>query len=543
MKKLIIVVMCIVTIVMHTRDVLANDLELTKDLMRISNLSSDDINDDDIIAALSLVEPLALSDDQQSYEVVKSRKPFACQPSIATSKQTYVTDTISPLWAFPVTLYTSFANRSFDTNGQNAPLATYIFQQNTFTLSDISLFINLSGANKVRIYNGPALPPERVTVPVGNVDPAFGSFASDEYTYLLAPTVVAINAEQQETGASLTFLRRLEFDECFPCIRPVIGITIPVVNKLHIMDLQLIGGSLLRDVFIPNQINRDDSSKPFFRNFTDVYDFFVSGILGPKGLAFDSRQRRTGFGDITLFVFADFLDMDWPFTDFQAGANLVCPSGGREDASKVWDPVLGNGGGYELDFSLQGAFCGCNYLVNPVFRIVAQIGLPFKYHSRIPQLKQLQNGPQVVNTVPGLLAPSPFGAYYVDDYSQYDANVPYFADSDINIKRRYGSRISLMLGNYIDRPACLDCRIGVFYEYMYKGKDSVSAQTTCNGVTPQLNATVATGFSKQQAHRISWNLAHQFTQQLELTVGSYHVVAGRNLPREQRIFISGLFHF
>ncbi len=459
----------------------------------------------------------------------------------AQAKSVWDEENGQSLWAFPITLHASFANRSFDHHSQSAPLSTFIFQKN-FTLSDISLFIALCKENKVRDYNGPPLPPDRIPAQAGSMNPPFGSFANDEYTTLLAPTKVIIDAEQREIGASFTFLRQIVCD-CFPSLKPVIGLTVPVISRLHIMDLKLTGGSLFRDVFIQNPTNREDSAKPFFRNFTDVYDFFDRGILGPKGLTFDARQRRTGFGDITLFGFVEIVDPVCNLANLQMGVNLVCPSGGRQDPTIVWSPVLGNGGGYELDLSVQGAFDGCTQWFNLIFRAIAQIGLPFKNQTRLPQLQQLANGPEIVNIVPALLAPPPFGTYYVDSYVQYDTTVPYFSDSEISVKTRIGPRFSFMIGNLIEQPACINCRLGIFYEYMYKLKDTVNPSGECCDTKPHINPRVATGRSQQHEHRISWNLAHEFTKQLELSFGSYHVVAGKNVAREQRIFLSGLFHF
>lgn len=449
-----------------------------------------------------------------------------------------------PLWAFPFDLHWSFANRSFDHNSQNAPLSTLIFQK-PFTIQDIQLFSSLSAENKVRIQNIPPLPPQRPDMLA--VMPPFGDFASEQYPNLLAPTQVRINAEEREVGGSLTFMRRLYCD-AYQCLKPIVGITVPIINRLHIMDLSLIGGTLLNNVFVPaDQTNREDSAMGFFRNFTDVYDYFERGILEPKGLTFQSRQRRTGFGDITLFGFVEW-DTCWPFVDLQAGINLICPSGGRIDVNKIWDPVLGNGGAYQLAFSIQGSFCSCYDWFNPVFRAIAQISMPFKHRIRLPVLKQNQTtSRQQANNIAGLLTPPPFGSYFVDNFSQFDSTVPYFGDDSIAVRTRFGPQIFALIGNYFNQPFCLDVRVGIFYEYMRKAQDSV--RTICSpcagvsGVVPIIDQDVAIGYTQEQAHRISWQISHQFTDQLELTFGSYHVVAGKNVAREQRIFLAGLFHF
>ncbi len=462
---------------------------------------------------------------------VQSTKPEECL--------VYDDDCTDKQFAVPISVHYSFANRSFDNCNDKSSLANLIFNQD-FTIKDIYLFSKLSSEGKISnsMADG-SLGPERGMVTLATE--GFGAFQDDFFTTLLAPTKVVIDAEQREFVADASFIYRFAPDR-WQRAYGVVGFTIPFKNRLHIMDCSFVGGAL-RSLAADDGL--DQMLRDFFQQVTGMKDFFLSGILAPKGIMFERRQRRTGIGDVSLFTFVDFAAVSQHLDGMQTGINLVLPAGGKPNPDTVWDLVLGNGGAFQVELFANTLFRTDYAALNPNFRLVGQFSLPFTSRRRVPKCKQQDAGrvaltPALARSIE-LIVPQAFQTgFFIDDFAEFDTSVLELADQAVRTRTRYGSRVIVGVGNYFYNVFKLGFRLGFLYEFMYKSKDSVCLKpnkgAACDPGT--FNTKLLESRTKQQAHSIAWELAYKFDNLVELTMGSQHLIAGRNIPRNHEIFAS-----
>lgn len=476
----------------------------------------------------------------QSHKTVKTSLRY---PTKVTPYSSSIA-TCFPHFIFQATAFFAIADKSFDNCHKKSTLSHLVFNQDV-TFKDILLISSLSAQNKVRVDNVPARVPDRQDAPIGP-NPGgvpWGGYSSDQYIRLLADTQVRINGEQKEAGISFSGTYRFTLD-CFEYATFAVGLTLPFKSQEHTMDFRFVGGSLFTEEIPADRTQRRDSTKDFFRTYIDITDFFYRAILDPKGLTFSERIRKSGIGDISLFGFADWAPCISFMDSLQTGVNLVLPSGGKQNSSVVWDPVLGNGGAFACNFFVNGLFNTCWNWLNPNIIISAEISAPMTNCQRVPGIVQSSaevsaNGTrQKVNTVPGLFAPPPFETFYVDSFTQFSASVPYFADSAVSTRTRYGSKVIVGLGNYAYHFFRPEFRFGFLYEYMYKAKDHVSAKE-CG----TFDTSVLTKNTKSQAHIISWNIAYASKKGLEVNIGGRYIIAGQNIPKQSEAFINMVVFF
>lgn len=478
---------------------------------------------------------------QEMLEIVESKRgraqdgvcPLAIDDEPACYERCYATDNCTPSWAFNVTTRYSFTDGSYDACSQHAQLSGLIFGD-AVQLRDIYLFAKLCDDNKVRVDNVPARAPLRGNVPVGTQGVVFGGFRNDLYTTLMAKSLLQFSMQSYEVGADFTFMHRFVWcDE--QRIVPVLGFTFPIKSKLHEMDLDILGDSLFRQTsYSPDNTHRQDSAKQFFRSYADVYDFVISEVFGAKGLFFDKSARKTGVGDITLFGHLDFAPCENMYNTFQLGLAIVVPSGGTANDAILWPPVLGNGGATQVDLYMHFiADTGCN-VFNPSLRFAVEFSGPFKQYRRAIQRKT--NGSstrQRVASVRGLLAPGNFESFVVDPFDTDDSIVSLFGDASVRVKTRYGTKVLLGLGNYFYEAFYRKLRLGIFYEYMHKRSDVISCD---NG---SVDTAAFSSNTNAFAHTLSWTLVYKNNDgMLEVGIGSQHIVAGANMPREHEGFLT-----
>ncbi|MGB8366933.1 MAG: hypothetical protein WCD44_01110 [Candidatus Babeliales bacterium] len=451
----------------------------------------------------------------------------------------YDDDCTDKQFTVPIAIHYSFANRSFNNCNEKSSLANLIFGKN-FIIKDIYLFSKLSSEGKISnsMANG-SLGPERGMITLEGEE--FGAYQDDFFTTLIAPTEVVIDAEQREFAVDASFVYRF-VPGGWQRAYWTVGFTIPFKNRLHIMDCSLIGGALRSSATDPGL---DVMLCNFFQQVTGIKDFFLSGILAQKGIAFEQRQSKTGIGDVNLFAFVDFAAVSQHLDAMQTGLNLVIPSGGKQNPDTVWDLVLGNGGAFQVELFANALFRTSSAALNPNIRLVGQFSAPFASRRRVPKCKQQDEErvaltPALARSIE-LIVPQAFqNGFFIDAFQDFDTSVLELADQAVRTRTRYGSRLILGLGNYFYDVFKVGFRLGVLYEFMYKAKDSVCLKKkTCGACDSGIfNTKFLESSTKQQAHTIAWELAYKFDNLVELTMGSQHVIAGRNVPRNQEIFAS-----
>jgi hypothetical protein len=503
---------------------------------------------------------------QESYEgnaefdwlAANGKKPIVVREHDSSDSQSLgrdyykslVEQAIERTWALPITIYYQFISDAFDNDGQSTT-----HPGGVPTIQDIYLFSKLCYDNLVRIENIPSPGFQRTVPPVGQPGLPFGDFADDEYTTLLAPTEVLMNNDEQEAGAIISLIHRFDLGDS-RLMQAGIGISIPLKVMLVTTDVHFAGGYLFSANSFTGQIQREDSLMQFYQEFIDIFDFFQTAILEPKGLSFVGHQSKVGVGDTSLFGYLEFARYFEHVSSFQLGVNLIAPTGGKPKSDgPLFAPTLGNGGAFQCDFFGNLQFITPLSSFNPTVRAAVQVSAPVTSYQRMPQVKTQSVAPRVlINTVPDLYTPKLFQAFYVDTYSQLDTTFPAFADAALSVRTMTGPKALISVGNYFYNLFDIaGLRLGIVYTYMHKWKDKVLSQcgsatsaTVSNSVSSNGTSTAAQVFTagtSANSQTLDWLLAYQFDSMVELNIGYRGVFAGKNVPRTREIYGSIVLTF
>ncbi|MCX5921809.1 MAG: hypothetical protein NTX86_00555 [Candidatus Dependentiae bacterium] len=489
-------------------------------------------------------------------------------------------------------VYSCFcSDTAFDGCRQEVPLAQVLFtttfgfpglsispnnHPKPFTIGDIFLESRLSQQGKMYLDT------------IGPTGTSFGNVANEQYLSLLAPVQVQFYASQKESGANATFMYRFFLGDC-DNIAAYVGLNVPVICRTHELELELNYGTLLdsnvggicmtgtctpfTDAELMALFNDDyatftvalqaikcpagcpngccnsnqNTIAQFFGDFNSVEDFFIRGVLAPKGIELESKQQKIGFGDISLVGSVDFAPGFDNLDALQFGVNLSIPVSGPVKPVKVWPISLGNNA-FALDLFSSVIVNGGKYC-NPAFYLTGSFFASGKAYIRAPRLLSskvpLPTNTLLINT--GVLTPV-FKNYFVMPFSEVDTLVSEFADTFVQTRNRRGSSVIVGVGNYFQQV--LDCklRLAVFYDFMAKGKDNVCILETpatgdYNIDTLDLDVgTIKTTLSvickTEFAHRISWHAAYKLGSCGEVMVGSQHIVTGKNVTKSNQGFVT-----
>ncbi len=439
-------------------------------------------------------------------------------------------------WAFTGAVYYSSEDKGYDACGSSVPLSATVFGQCHITIEDIYLFSRLSDDNKVRIDNCNARAPERGGVSIGGTGVVFGGFRDDLYTTLLAPIELVFDADQKEVSFITSGIFRCEIGEQ-EHFSLGIGYTIPIKSVRHDLTFTYTGGELFRRGFVPDTTQRETALNQFFRDYSSVEDFIARAVLEPKGLAFDNEQRKSGIGDVSVFVLMEYHNNHV----FEFGLNIVFPTASTGDTNNVWEPVLGSGGAYFLNPFAQLLLSSTSPYCNPLVRVAVEVGSSFTTKTtRAPTLVTNDQRKQVQN-VSGLSAPEQFQAFYVDAFQEFDSTVPFFAGKTPFMNQKVGPKFMFGVGNYAYNLFHFDIRWGLFYDYYFKARDSFCRaasieNTDCSGVT--IDSCSLERVTDQRAHIISTSITYKRDNTFELGVGGQFTVAGKNVSQGRNFYIS-----
>lgn len=440
-------------------------------------------------------------------------------------------------WAVKVAFYFTGEDGAYDCCGCSNTLSSLIFKKDSVTIKDIYLFSKLSDDNKVRITNCVARAPERGGVPIGGVGVVFGGFRDDLYTTLLAPVELVFNADQSEFCLNFSALRKFDIG-CSERLSLVLGLEVPVKSKKHSLDLDCVGGELFRRGFVPDSTQRETALKQFFREFADVNDFINRAVLEPKGLTFETEQRVTGLGDISAFLSLEYVQ------DFvlEGGLAFVFPTGGGGKGCTVWEPIIGNGGSFQFSPFLQFLWYSSSPYLNPFGRMAVEFSTSYNSDTtRVPTIVSSDVVRTMVKNVEGLSAPDTFQDFYVDSFSEFDSCVALFADKTPCIKKKPGTRILFGFGNYSYKLFHVDLRLGLFYDYYRKTKDSFwvnQDKLDCDCEAPCIDEKTMEDCSSETGHNFSANLTYKFSNMFELGFGGQFTFLGRNVPKQRSLYFS-----
>ena len=438
-------------------------------------------------------------------------------------------------WAFPITISTIHADGSFNDKHKQCSLSNQIFGE-AFTLQDIYLISRLS--RQAKLSSQQAGFPGVFERPANNNAP-FGTYGSDQYVGTLASLEIQFSgAGVSEQGFLLSLLHRWQFgsNEQF---RLIAGASLPIKSVEHRFNYSLVNGNFEVRPLPGNFTVRSTPLAYFYKDFSSVEDFFIREVLGKKGICFNPVQRKTGIGDLNLLASIDIADyLPWYIAGCEFGVIGIIPTAGKESGHGLWEPILGNGGAFQLDIFAQTHFQTAIRAFNPVIRIAGNFSKSFiNCHQRVAAAKSSGDGvaggaPALVSSVSGLLSPDTFAGYYVLPFDGLDSTVAMFADGTAPVRIKYGNRFTFGIGNHVYNAFNLGFRLGMFYTYMCKSQDKACA---CDR-SQALNTAQLQEGTRQQAHTVSWNLVYECENQVELSIGSQHIVAGKNVPQSHEWF-------
>jgi len=448
-------------------------------------------------------------------------------------------------WAIRTTFHSSVAVKGFNEDSLRKPLACAIFGGEV-RLKDIYLLSRLADDNKVRIDNQPAREPVR---PAGS-RLAFGSFESDQYVALLANALLNPNAESREFVFDISTAYRFVLG-AQKRVTSIVGLIVPVKTRINILNLNVAEGSLFTQQFASFGVVRATPLTQFSSDFTGLFDFFERGVLAPKGIVFEGRQREMGFGDMTLFGLFDFADYFDKVSCLQGGVNIVLPTGRAGSQNKLFPVSLGNGS-VQIEIFTNVIFSTRARMFNPALHIVGSFSPAHSTMQRIPKRIIFAGPRQRINLIPlsQELAPPPtFEAYYVDPFDEFDTTVPAFANTAFPVKLNRAHRILFGFGNYAYDIFSAGLQLALFYDIVHKDGDKFALdKSSCNKLIAKVSANdldfdSVAKLTSEKSHALSWALSYQFKNLIELNIGSQHVIAGKNVPRTHEVYISFIAAF
>ncbi len=425
---------------------------------------------------------------------------------------------------FQVLGYGCFADKGFNTNKQRVPLSDLIFGS-PFQIQDANLAARLAAQGALTLSTRPGMPPP------------FGATSNEQYIALLAPTDVIVSSEFQETGLNITALYHARFPGT-QTVLGVLGILLPIRSQLHRMNIRYENGSLFAATAPQQSVPGQSTLTQFFSYFEGIDDFFTRGVLAPKELAFTVRQRKINIGDIAALTALDVSGCSEWFDACLIGMQWVFPTGSKQDATQVWPIELGNGGSYQFEPFIN-IYANVLPWINPVFYVGGRLSTSYTGWRRIPQLKTGVGGQPLAQT--NVLIPPGFQNYIITpgvDFAAFDTTVLQLADQRVSARIHPGAQMLLRVGNFFEQflIECLD--LGIFYDVYTQRKERIGVLEL--GI---YNTDLLVQRSATTAHIVSWRLGYTHNDVLQAYIGSQHVVAGKNVPQDNKIYASLAAYF
>lgn len=425
---------------------------------------------------------------------------------------------------FQAFFYGCLADKGFNDAKQKVPLSTLIFG-NPFTIEDANLASRLAAQGLLTLPTRPGMPRP------------YGSIPDEQYIALLAPTNVNVSSEQQELGLNLTGMYYARIPGTRKLLG-VLGLMIPIISQRHRMDISYDNGSLISPAVPPPSVPGQTTLTQFFSYFESVDDFFTRGVLAPKGLTCNVRQRRTSIGDVVALTAFDFSGCSTWCDACLLGMQWVFPTGNKQHGTRVWPLELGNGGSYQFEPFLN-IYATMFTWINPIFYIGGRFSTSYTGIRRVPQLKSGSSGQALLDT--SVLIPPGFENYIVtpgESFSEFDTTVLQLADARVQARIHPGAQMLVRMGNFFEEFLidCLD--LGIFYDVYMQKKERIGVLDV--GI---FNTELLERHSVRTEHLISWRLGYTHNDVLQAYVGSQHVVAGKNVAQDNKIYASLIAYF
>ncbi|HXW85807.1 MAG TPA: hypothetical protein VEK38_00540 [Candidatus Bathyarchaeia archaeon] len=437
-----------------------------------------------------------------------------------------------PGWNFVLNGRYEGTQNCFDSRGNKVSLSYLIFGKTPITLQDMFLLCGLTSSGKVSNSAEGSLGQVR---PADSTAP-YGAYANDFYTTLLAQTKMIFDAEQRTFGFDVT----LAYRWCLSSntnISLLGGVLVPVRQILRILEPRFDEGSLFAGLL--------ETTTDFFTDYTDVEDFFDTGIAMPKGTVLQRRQRKIGVGDTSLFLFFDWAWLTRYVEDLQFGLNLIFPTGGRENPSKVWSIVFGNGGAFAIDFFSQVYFATPTPYLSPFVKLGIIANAPYTNVTRVPQQVTQSEPTALLDSVQGLIIPPKLAedGFFVTNFQAFDSDIRELTDNAVPVRTRLGVIIDFWIGNYAYDVFLDQFIFGLFYAFSYQSKDKATISSGQSGV---FDTTVLTDNTRSISHGIVWDVTYETATAhhgVEISLTGKNILAGKNIAQTNELVVSFVISF
>lgn len=352
-----------------------------------------------------------------------------------------------------------------------------------------------------------------ITVPVGS---AWGFNASQQYFAQLANAYVAIRSDYEELGFTITTAYRTEFFwRGYPF---ELNFTIPVKEVRESDLIGFIGGRILPTQTLDVPVSNWSQFATDFN--TEFTDFFVRGILEQKDLTYKPIQRLFGLSDISLAANLTVDDLI-PCTDLNLSIWTSFPTAPQATQLVVNEIVLGQDGAQLATFGLATRTTTQRSFINPTVSFAVTISSRFGAWLRASKLKD--------NIDEVFFPPSFTNAQLTpgSSFSYFDSASSTFADQRVWTQIRYGTVVTLTVGDTFIADAMDTCEMNMAYQFTWH--DNATLTFPNDGNT--YDASTQNYLFEQKIHMLIWSFTYTPVQAWQFS-GSVNVVAaGTNTPR------------
>lgn len=346
----------------------------------------------------------------------------------------------------------------------------------------------------------------------------YGTTSSEQYLAQLAITSVNFSGDYLEWGAILNV--GYEIPLCWD-VGLQIALDLPVrdIRKTTFLDFQ--GGRIMATSTITNPI---DNASQYMSDFNGtVEDFFLEGILKPKGLVYIPVQHACGLGDPTAyFTFSRDLICS---TTVYAGIGVTWPHTPKPTANIIDELLLGNGGATFIDLYAKLDYDACEWFLRPSVEVDVRLNPTFTTPIRSSHF--ISNYSQTVCYAP----PTYQTAFTTEPFYELDSTVYQFADSSTCAAFKYGTQITFVFKNTfkLERQQC-SFMIG----YQFYHADPARITHPCNGIIYDDSSNPAT--KPVRANTMVWELSHAPSEIVQCNIGGFVVVTGQNTYRTVQFY-------
>jgi hypothetical protein len=368
------------------------------------------------------------------------------------------------------------------------------------------------------------------------------------YLSLLSTTTMVMEASQHRDMFSVEWSLNTALGSSDVLLTT--GITVPFEYYEQDINVEYEGAALGSD-YSTTPITTTNPGF-FFTKYPDMDGFVQTEILDPKGLSLKNFQRSFGVGAIRLFSMLDFSNYWTEATKrLQIGfvAHLDAPQ--TENANIVWPIERGLGATYVGGFAQ--VYLNFNAFLKPF--IVAEVtgAVAKNMLMRVPVLKTVTGAQAAANITFGnadVLSGTFNTSLVTAPFSFYDSSVPFFSDETLLVRRRRGALQLVKFGNSFDLGGI--AQLDVWYEHAHRMQDKITRSSKADPTTESntYDFEVVTRNTRNSYHIFAWQMIYGFQDSVDdgfegakITLGTQHVIKGKNAPQYQSAFVQLEFGF